>query len=142
MEMRRIDLSRMDLNKLIEKGIEFHGHLGPFLIVGIKMGLLALRKLESKGYFDLNAKVETGIIPPLSCLADGIQISTGCTLGKGNIKIIKKGTPKAEFSKDGKHLSVELKPEVFEAISEGKPKALAQEVIGLTEEELFQWKLQ
>ncbi|EMR74644.1 formylmethanofuran dehydrogenase subunit E [Thermoplasmatales archaeon SCGC AB-540-F20] len=26
--------------------------------------------------------------PPISCIIDGIQISSGCTLGKGNISVI------------------------------------------------------
>lgn len=142
MKMRKIDLSQVDINKLIDKGVEFHGHLGPFLIAGIRMGLLALRELESEGYRDLIAKVDTGNRPPISCLADGIQISTGCTLGKGNIEIIKKGDPKAEFSKDGRQLTIELKQEIFEKISDGPTQAQAQEIMNLPESELFQWKIQ
>lgn len=140
--MRKIDLSQVDINKLVDKGVEFHGHLGPFLIAGIRMGLLALRELESEGYRDLTAKVGTGNKPPLSCLADGIQISTGCTLGKGNIEIRENGYPKAEFSGNEKQLIIELRPEIFEKISDGPTQARAQEIMNLPESELFQWKIQ
>lgn len=142
MEMRKIDIAATNLSELVKKGEEFHGHLGPFLIVGIKMGLLALDKLQSTGFFDLKAEVATGRTPPISCMVDGIQLATGCTLGKGNISITEQGKPRAQFSKDGKLLTIELEPEIFESISEGEPIALARQIIELEKEKLFRWEFQ
>lgn len=72
---------------LIHRAAEFHGHLGPFLVIGVRMGLLAKRALKSKGFRDLHVVVNTGNTPPLSCVVDGIQVATGCTLGKDNISV-------------------------------------------------------
>ncbi|MFO8034276.1 MAG: formylmethanofuran dehydrogenase subunit E family protein, partial [Candidatus Bipolaricaulota bacterium] len=85
METLSIDPREVDLQRMIERGVELHGHLGPYLVAGIRMGLLALELLESSGYFGLSAVSEAGREPPRSCLSDGIQIGSGCTAGKGNL---------------------------------------------------------
>jgi len=69
----------------IKEAIKFHGHLGPYLILGIIAGRLSLKKLGCKKYFGLNVKVYGANIKPKSCLIDGLQLSTGATYGKGNI---------------------------------------------------------
>lgn len=69
---------------LLHRAISFHGHGGPFLVVGLQMGLAALRMLEASGLFDLCCSVKLRS-PPDSCVIDGIQFSTGCTMGKCNI---------------------------------------------------------
>jgi hypothetical protein len=85
MKMREINIAEIDRDALIARAVEFHGHLGPYLICGVKMGLLALKLLGSRGYRGLTVTAETGVTPPVSCLVDGLQVATGCTLGKGNI---------------------------------------------------------
>ncbi len=69
----------------------FHGHLGPYVILGFRAGKLALARLGAKGHFDLEAKVWSGTKPPLSCFADGIQLGSGCTTGKGNLSVAPAG---------------------------------------------------
>jgi formylmethanofuran dehydrogenase subunit E len=91
---------------------KFHGHLGPYAVIGYRMGLIAKEKLNDNP-FSLNATVWTNNIPPMSCVIDGVQLSSGCTLGKGNISLKKSNVIKAEFSsKDGKFLQIVLKPEI------------------------------
>lgn len=142
MKMRKIDVTRLKIEQVINKGIEFHGHLGPFLIIGIKMGHLALGELDSKGHSELSVLVETGTNPPISCLIDGIQISTGCTLGKGNVKVIGNKKARATFSKDRESIEIELKADVLKMISEEKNNCeeMAKKIIDIPEEQLFQWK--
>jgi len=72
----------------IKQAADFHGHLGPYLILGIIAGELALRKLGCKKFFGLEVKVWGANKKPKSCLVDGLQLSTGATYGKGNIKKI------------------------------------------------------
>jgi formylmethanofuran dehydrogenase subunit E len=31
--------------EIFEKAADFHGHLGPFLVIGVRMGLVGLKKL-------------------------------------------------------------------------------------------------
>ena len=85
--MIKLTLEGNNINSMVECGIRLHGHSGPYLNLGIKMGLLALEILGVKGYFDLSTEVELEYRTPMSCLIDGLQVSTGCTLGKGNIKV-------------------------------------------------------
>lgn len=140
--MKSIDVNELNIEELIEKGIAFHGHLGPFLVVGIKMGIIALKELNSSGYSDMSVLVETGTTPPISCLTDGIQVSTGCTLGKGNIKVIANKKPKAVFTREGKSLAIELKSEILKKIQEsGAVEESAGRIAKMTNEELFNAKI-
>jgi len=42
---------------LLNRAIEFHGHGCPFMVIGLKIGLAALRTLDLKGWFDVNCCV-------------------------------------------------------------------------------------
>lgn len=131
-----------DLERLLSLGVRLHGHLGPFMVAGLRMGRLALRLLAHPGYHGIEAEVETGRTPPVSCLVDGIQISTGCTLGKGNIVVREGARPRARFRANGKELWIELRERwerEFRATDE--PEELAWRVLHLPEEELFWWEV-
>jgi len=69
----------------LKEAIKFHGHLGPYLVLGILAGELAIKKLRCKKHFGLDVKVWGANKKPKSCLIDGLQLSTGATYGKGNI---------------------------------------------------------
>ncbi|MDH7597701.1 MAG: formylmethanofuran dehydrogenase subunit E family protein [Methanothrix sp.] len=118
LKMRMIDPDNVSLDDMIKRGSEFHGHLGPFLVLGIRMGLAALSELSSHGHKDISAVVRSGSRPPVSCLADGIQISTGCTLGKGNISVLQDGVPEATFYSNGRTVSFRVRGSIVERISE------------------------
>jgi pyrimidine-specific ribonucleoside hydrolase len=91
---------------------EFHGHLGVYSIVGAKMGIRA-REWFDVGPDQLVAVSFAGIRPPYSCLNDGIQASTGATLGMGTIRVNTEGKtkPEAIFSYKGKAIRIRLKEE-------------------------------
>ena len=63
---------------------EFHGHKCPFMPIGYRMGLIALRELSLEKIKDHNAIVlsEMGVGHPQTCMIDGLMSSTGCTYGK------------------------------------------------------------
>jgi formylmethanofuran dehydrogenase subunit E len=69
----------------LKEAVRFHGHLGPYLILGILAGEYALKKLNCQKYFGLEIGVSGANKKPKSCLVDGLQLSTGATYGKGNI---------------------------------------------------------
>jgi formylmethanofuran dehydrogenase subunit E len=73
-------------NPLLAAGGRFHGHIGPFLAIGLRMGLAANERL-GRDPMGMKAVVAVEGRPPRSCVLDGIQYSTGCTMGKGNISI-------------------------------------------------------
>ncbi|RLE30307.1 formylmethanofuran dehydrogenase [Candidatus Acetothermia bacterium] len=131
----------MDPRELWELGVRLHGHRGPFLACGIRMGLLALRLLGSTGYSGIRAVAETGSAPPVSCLVDGLQISTGCTAGKGNLGVEEGGRPAARFAAGGREIAIALRAEVARKILDGGAgEDLVEWVLSLPEEELFEWR--
>lgn len=103
-------------HELLERAIEFHGHGGPFMVVGLRMGLLVLKHLGAKGWFDIRCRVSLRWRPPDSCVIDGIQSSTGCTMGKHNIEVEEGEGISAYFVKDDESLRITLKKDVEEKI--------------------------
>jgi len=127
--------------KQIEK---FHGHLGPYVVIGYKMGELANKKLGSDP-FSKKAVIWTGKQTPLSCIIDGVQISSGCTLGKGNILVKNKKLAKAEFSNNnGETITITLKPEIKKEIdttvTEENIIDYSKNIYKKSDEELFEIK--
>jgi len=140
MEWLKID-PNVDPRDLRELGIRLHGHRGPFLACGIRMGLLALRLLGSSGYSGIEAVAETGSTPPVSCLVDGLQIGCGCTTGKGNLKVVEGGRPAATFSAGERKIRIALREEVARRILDGGAgEDQVDWVFSLPEEELFSWE--
>jgi formylmethanofuran dehydrogenase subunit E len=141
--MKAVDPDEVPLEEMINQAIEFHGHLGPFLVLGIRMGLLALKELSSPGYEGIEAVAKTGNTPSLSCLLDGIQISTGCTMGKGNIATVPLGRAEADFSTDEKRVTLKVRDEIVGEIKswrESYPslEEIARSISKRSNEELFE----
>lgn len=70
----------------VEELAKFHGHLGPFIVLGYRMGRFAL-KYFGNDPFSLKATIWCSGQTPQSCLMDGVQIGSGCTFGKRNIQL-------------------------------------------------------
>jgi formylmethanofuran dehydrogenase subunit E len=68
--------------------LKFHGHKCWASVAGVRVGLAALRALDVKrsGGTQLYGIVETGEEHGGMCFGDGVQYTTGCTFGKGNIR--------------------------------------------------------
>ena len=90
---------------------ELHGHLGIYAIVGVKMGIRA-REYFNIGVDDIVVVSYAGLQPPVSCMNDGLQVSTGATIGHGLISVAQGEPirPEASFSFKGKTISLRLKP--------------------------------
>ena len=91
---------------------ELHGHLGIYAIIGVKMGIRA-REYFNIGVDDVVITTFAGSTPPISCMNDGLQVSTGGTLGHGLITVSKQGParPQASFTFKNKEILLTLKPE-------------------------------
>jgi formylmethanofuran dehydrogenase subunit E len=67
--------------------VQFHGHLGPAVVAGARMGMIGLRAVEAKGYFDVEVMCEGPMAqPPQACFLDGVQVATGATMGKRSLQ--------------------------------------------------------
>jgi formylmethanofuran dehydrogenase subunit E len=77
----------------LEIGQKFHGHKCPAMPNGLRVAEAAMNKLgvERTGDSFLHAIVELGENHCATCFADGVQVITGCTFGKGNIEKTHKG---------------------------------------------------
>jgi formylmethanofuran dehydrogenase subunit E len=128
--------------ELFERAVEFHGHGGPFMVVGLRMGLTSLRELGAGGWFDIRCRVELIWRPPDSCVIDGIQSSTGCTMGKRNIEVSEKDGIAAEFSNGERSVRITLKRGVLEKIRrtaemEKDVSSLIEELVSAGHSDLF-----
>lgn len=83
---------------------KFHGHLGPYVVVGYRMGALAMERMPGK----LKAVSFSGTKTPLSCIIDGVQFSSSCTMGKGNISVMDFGEARVQFLNDKYLMEVAL----------------------------------
>lgn len=125
---------------------QFHGHLGPFVVVGYRMGEAANVVLGADP-FGKTACVLTGGKPPRSCVVDGIQLSSGCTLGKGTIAVVDEDEVAAIFKskKDGRSLRLSLKAAILkriEATDHQLMEDLAAEIYSLGDSEMFDARLE
>jgi inosine-uridine nucleoside N-ribohydrolase len=97
---------------------ELHRHLGVFAIVGVKMGIRA-KEYFCTGVDESRVTSFAGSVPPLSCMNDGLQVSTGATPGHGLLTVSSDTItrPVAEFTYLNHKIRLTLKPEVAEKIS-------------------------
>lgn len=79
---------RLTQEQVMERLRQFHGHLGPYVVLGYRLGERLLGVLNSEKYTGLTIIVICAPKPPHTCLLDGLQISTGCTMGKQNLKLL------------------------------------------------------
>jgi pyrimidine-specific ribonucleoside hydrolase len=92
---------------------EIHGHTGIYSIIGAKMGIRAMEYFNA-GINNLAVTTFAGDTPPLSCLNDGIQISTGATIGQGLITVSDSiaSSPSAIFEFNHQRVHFTLNPEI------------------------------
>lgn len=92
---------------------ELHRHLGVFAIIGVKMGIRA-REYFNTGVDEFSATSFAGSMPPLSCMNDGVQVSTGATPGHGLLKVRNDtaAAASAEFVYMNRKIRLTLKPEI------------------------------
>jgi len=94
---------------------ELHRHLGMWSIIGAKMGIRAREVLKAP-FDQIDVISFCGYEPPFSCTNDGIQVSTGASLGRATITNTHLGQPEAIFIHEGKRLLLRVKPEVKKKI--------------------------
>jgi formylmethanofuran dehydrogenase subunit E len=125
-------------DELYERAEEFHGHGGPFMVIGLRMGQTALEVLDARGWFGIKCRAKLRWRPPDSCVLDGLQISTGCTTGKHNLDVEERDGVAAEFTTKEKTVLITVKKRVLEEISEELAEEEHDEEHGEEPEELIE----
>jgi len=108
-------LTRSD--ELYQVGLALHGHKCPAMPLGLRAGLAAMEALGVGHAPDgqLTALVEIDENHCSTCFADGVQVATGCTFGKGNIKKLGYGKFALTLidNKTGRSVRVVARPETM-----------------------------
>ena len=131
-----------ELTEIIKFARKLHGHVGPFLVIGLKMGVVAKKALNVSDAECtlLRAGVAVPLHPPFSCLLDGIQVSTTCTIGNQRLKIKNSKTIQATFrrQKNAKILKITLTQNLSEQLKQNKlTEAFAWKLAELPENQFF-----
>ena len=112
---------------------ELHRHLGIYSLIGAKMGIRA-REILDAPFDTLEVISSAGNSPPLSCMNDGLQVSTGASLGRGTITVHDGLTqPAATFIYKNQKLTLKVKTELLNRIR-ADIKAALKEYGGLSRE--------
>ena len=125
----------------------YHGHVGPWNVLGWRIGQAALREMKSEwGKHELEVVCYVPPQTPFTCLIDGLSVGTGNSQGRLDLRMAEVLTWEESFvavrRKDGKGGVLELRPlgaylgSIMNQPVE-KLEALCQECAKMPEEKLF-----
>ncbi len=104
---------------------EIHGHLGIYSIIGVKMGIYALSLLNASKY-SVKIISNCGNYPPLSCINDGLIVSTGSSPAYNLFSIDTTQTkPSATFYYQHRCLKISLQDSIYQRIDKILTQAVA-----------------
>jgi len=131
----------------LERAKDLHGHLGPFLVIGVRAGLIGLKELQTrKENGDLSATASLTYSVPYSCILDGVQVTTGCTIGNKRLRFENSSNFAISFENArGGMVTVSILPKALDELRQklGKDvpseevEKLAYAVASMAEGELF-----
>lgn len=93
-----------------------HGHVGPWNIVGWRIGQAALREFDFRwGRHELEIVCYVPLQTPFTCLADGLAVGTGNSIGRLDLRLAEVFTAGEIFvavrRKDHKGAVLEFRPD-------------------------------
>lgn len=125
-----------------------HGHVGPWNVLGWRMGKAALRELHATwGGHEVEVVCHVPLATPYSCLADGLVVGTGNSIGRLDLRLAEVLTAAdihvsvQRKDKTGPVLLLKPNAEYLKKIrlgTENELAALAHECGELPEKELFE----
>jgi formylmethanofuran dehydrogenase subunit E len=125
----------------------YHGHVGPWNVLGWRIGQAALREMKSEwGKHELEMVCYVPPQTPFTCLVDGLSVGTGNSQGRLDLRLTEVLTWEESFvavrRKGGKGEVLEFRPEAsyLKSIMDQpveKLEALCQECAKMPENRLF-----
>jgi len=120
-----------------EEAARFHGHKGPFLAWGYRAARLAEKLLKPRGLKDLVCEARLPLRTPYTCILDGVQAGSRCTLGKCNLRAEEGDEVVLVFRSGGR--AVEIRPalDLRALASEGDMEKAFYRVLSMPQDDLF-----
>lgn len=141
MNLKNRGINNIPISSELQVAKRFHGHLGPYLVIGMRMGHFFTSVLGEKP-FSYRIKVSVGWEPPPSCVIDGLQITTTCTIGNSMIRVEKLDDIRARAVQKQREIELKLLPKVRKRIdletTRENEEAMAIELWEEAAEALFQ----
>ncbi len=112
-----------DLDSLLRKAGELHGHLCNYLAYGVKAGCYGIKQMgvTNTGMEEIIAIVETN-----NCFSDGIQMVTGCSFGNNSLIYRDLGKSAVTITRrDGQAIRIALDPDFEDSRGQEYPNAYA-----------------
>ncbi len=134
-----------DFGRLLEESVKVHGHLCAGQVLGVKMSILGLNKIDIKAPRGTDRKKLIVFIEIDRCATDAIQSVTGCSLGRRSMKFLDYGKMAATFLNLEKGKAVRIiaredsreKAKKYFPDIEDRYKAQLEAYKIMTDEELF-----
>ncbi|HVM71844.1 MAG TPA: FmdE family protein [Anaerolineales bacterium] len=98
----------MDIHELLKLSSARHDHLCPRQVLGVRMGLAGLAAIGVDA--PIPHKAALVIIETDGCFADGIEVSTGATVGHRTLRIADQGKVAAVFANTASGTAIRLAP--------------------------------
>jgi formylmethanofuran dehydrogenase subunit E len=131
--------------ELLKKSTGIHGHICAGQVIGVRMSMLGLKKIEIDDPYGCDRKKLYVVVEIDRCATDAIQTVTGCSLGKRSLKWVDNGVMAATFVNlvDGNAVRItareearELSKEYYLEITDKYKRQLAAYQV-MPEDELF-----
>ena len=128
--------------------VQLHGHLGPWVVAGARLGMAGARAVDAKGHFDAEVTCEGPFEkPPRSCFLDGVQLGSGATLGKRTIHVVdgKQIVVRVRNRRTNKAVEVRLSRKLIDLLEPKEPadrgeeyyEQMARDIAAMPDEELL-----
>lgn len=138
-----------ELRSYLKRAAEFHGHLGPFLVIGIRIGIIGIEKLACLKAQPAKVTASLPLRVPFSCTIDGLQFSTQCTIGNQKLLLEEASDIEVKFEGNmkGQERTITLSRLIFSELKsrllrEDTPKdevrKLAWKIARMPDSELFE----
>ncbi|ABL78820.1 FmdE family protein [Thermofilum pendens] len=120
--------------ELLEKAREFHGHVCPYLVLGLRASEIAFEKLgvrERPGVSETLGEELVAIVEANNCFADGVQVATGCTFGNNALIYLDTGKTALTLFRRGEKRGVRVYvvPEKVESLYPPRASELWRKVV-------------
>jgi len=95
---------------LVKKAEEFHGHICPFVVLGLRASEIAMQRLNLRkaGEAETVGEEILAIVECNNCFTDGVQVATGCTLGNNSLIYLDVGKNAVTLVKRGEWKGVRV----------------------------------